>query len=57
MGLAFAREPRRRARTRPLGERPETLFHKSLTRALDRDSTGCDRLRNFLIAEPFLGFQ
>ena len=57
MRRAFAREPGRGARPRPFRERPEVLFHKALARALDRDSTGRDLLRNFLIAEAFIGFQ
>lgn len=57
MGLAFAREPGRCARTRPFHERPEVLFHKALARALDRDSTGRNLLHNFLIGEPFISFQ
>ena len=57
MGRAFAREPGRGARPRPFRERPEVLFHKALARALDRDATRRDLLGNFLIVEPFIGFQ
>ena len=57
MRRAFAREPGRGARPRPFRERPEVLFHKALARALDRDATRRDLLGNFLIAEPFIGFQ
>ena len=57
MRRAFACEPGRGARPRPFRERPEVLFHKALARALDRDTTGRDLLHDFLIAEPFVGFQ
>jgi hypothetical protein len=57
MRRAFAREPGRGARPRPFRERPEVLFHKALARTLDRDATRRDLLGNFLIAEPFIGFQ
>ena len=57
MRRAFTREPARGARPRPVRERPEALFHKALARAFDRDATGRDLLHDFLIAEPFVGFQ
>lgn len=57
MGCAFAREPGRGARPRPFRERPKVLCHKALARAFDRDAAGRDLLGNFLIAEPFIGFQ
>jgi len=57
MRRAFAREPGRGARPRPFRECPEALFHKALARTFDRDATGRDLLHDFLIAEPFVGFQ
>jgi len=57
MCRAFARKPGRGACPRSFQERPEILFHKTLARALDRDATRRDLLDNFLIAEPFIGFQ
>ena len=57
MRRTFAREPGRSARSRPFRKRPEALFHKALARAFDRDATGRDFLRYFLIAEPFVSFQ
>jgi hypothetical protein len=57
MRRAFTREPARGARPRSFRECPEVLFHKALARAFDRDATGRDLLHDFLIAEPFIGFQ
>lgn len=57
MGGPFAGEPGRRARPWSFRERPEALFHKTLARTLDRDATGRDFLRDFLVAESFIGFQ
>jgi hypothetical protein len=57
MGCPFAREPRRGSRPWAFRQRPQALFDKTLARALDRDATGRDLLRNFLIAESFIGFQ
>lgn len=57
MGRAFASEPGRCTRPRPFGERPQALFHKALARAFDRSATGRNFLGNFLIVEPFIGFQ
>jgi hypothetical protein len=57
MGRAFARKPGRGPRPRPFSEHAKALFHKSLARAFDGDTTGRDLLSNFLIAESFIGFQ
>lgn len=57
MRRTFACESGRSARPRPFRERPEALFHKALARAFDRDTTGRDLLRYFLIAEPVVSFQ
>ena len=57
MCLRFACEARRGSSPRPFCERPETLFDKALARPLHGASTRRDLLRNFLIAEPFIGFQ
>jgi hypothetical protein len=57
MGRAFASEPGRCTCPRSFGEHPQALFHKSLACALDRDAAGRDLLGNFLIGEPFIGFQ
>lgn len=57
MGRTFAREPGRGSRPRSFGECPQALFHKALARAFDRGTAGRDLLNNFLIVEPFIGFQ
>jgi hypothetical protein len=57
MRRAFAAEPGRGSRPRPLRERPEALFHEALARTLDRDATRRDLLSNFFITESFIGFQ
>jgi hypothetical protein len=57
MGRTFAREPGRGSRPWSFRQRPQALFHKALARAFDRGATGRDLLGNFLIAEPFIGFQ
>lgn len=57
MGLGFAGETGRGSGAGPFGERREILFHKPLARPLDGDRAGRHLLRNFLIVQPFIGFQ
>lgn len=57
MGLSFAGEAGRGSGSRPFRERPEVLFHKPLARPLDGVRAGRHLFHNFLIAQPFIGFQ
>ena len=57
MGLGFAGEAGRRSGAGPFRERREILFHKPLPRPLDGVRAGRHLLGNFLIRQPFIGFQ
>jgi hypothetical protein len=57
MGLGFASKTGRRSGAGSFRERRKVLFHKPLARPLDGDRAGRHLLRNFLIAQPFIGFQ
>jgi hypothetical protein len=57
MGLSFAGEARRRAGARPFAKCREGLFYKPRARPLDGVHTGRYLLCNFVIRQPFIGFQ
>jgi len=57
MGLRFAGEARWGSGPRSFRQRPEVLFHKPLARSLDCHRARCYLLRNFFIAQPFIGLQ
>jgi len=57
MGLSFAGEARWGSCPPSFRQRPEVLFHKPLARSLNCPGARCYLLRNFFIAQPFIGLQ
>jgi hypothetical protein len=57
MGFGFAGEARRGSGPRPFRQRRQVLFYKPLACPLDSHWTRRYFLGNFLIAQPFIGFQ
>jgi hypothetical protein len=57
MGLSFAGEARWGSGPWSFRQRFEVFFHKPLARSLDCHGARCYLLRNFFIAQPFIGLQ